>query len=215
MPPRSSPVPELLRLYALAATGEHNLARFLDDEPALALELGVSPSTRGDRDDASLALELAPVIGRMKARATRRKEADRVRRAETAARGLKATAVHEAGRVVIEADVLLGDALADPKKKYIGLETGGEQAMLFRRSTLLAARMNLRIFLDLGAFVDAEGLHFVWRAGRGRLNLRPQALEREADVLVVDLRRPEPVRRVERRQRAPALLGDIVAELGL
>ncbi len=65
MPPRSSPVPELLRLYALAAPGEHNLARFLDDEPALALELGVSPSTRGDRDDASLALELAPGIGRM------------------------------------------------------------------------------------------------------------------------------------------------------
>lgn len=64
MPPRpSNTTRELLTLYARAGHGEHNIGAFFRDHPELAAGLGVLDL---DRDDADLALQLAPTIGKYK-----------------------------------------------------------------------------------------------------------------------------------------------------
>lgn len=208
----SNATKELLRLYALAAPGEYNLPKFLQEHPELRSELGVALD--GERDDAGLALELAPVIGRLRQRAASVQAAERAERAEAAARRLSASAVHRDGRVEFDADVLLGDLLADSGRKYVGVELDGARVLVLR-STLAKARACLRIHLDLAGFADEAGLHLVWRAGRGGLNLRPQQQERGAGVLLVDLRRPRLHVARERTRQAPRILGDILGELGL
>ena len=208
----NSATKELLRLYALAATGEYNLTRFFDDHPDVRTDLGVALDP--ERDDAALGLELAPVVGRLRHRTASVRAAEQAQRAEAAARRLSATAVHRDGRVEFDADVLLGDLLADAGKKYIGIELDGARVLVLR-STLTRARACLRIHLDLAGYADPAGLHLVWRAGRGGLNLRPQVEERGAGVLLVDLRRPRLHAARERAHQPPAILGDILGELGL
>lgn len=208
----SSATKELLRLYALAAPGEYNITRFLDDHPEVREELGVSLDP--ERDDAGLSLELAPVIGHLRRRGASVQAAERAQRAEAAARRLSATSVHREGRVEFDADVVLRDLLADSGKKYIGLQLDGARVLILR-STLTRARACLRIHLDVAGYADAAGLHLVWRAGRGGLNLRPQVEERGAGVLLVDLRRPRLHVVRERAQQPPAILGAILGELGL
>ena len=208
----SSATKELVRLYALAAPGEYNLAKFLQEHPELCSELGVA--LEGERDDAALGLELAPVIGRLRHRAASIHAAERAERADAAARRLSASAVHRDGRVEFDADVLLGDLLADGGRKYIGVELDGARVLILR-STLAKARACLRIHIDLAGFADEVGLHLVWRGGRGGLNLRPQQQERGAAVLLVDLRRPRLYVARERTRQAPTILGDILGELGL
>ena len=208
----SSATKELLRLYALAAPEECNLSKFFEGHPELRRELGVSLDENSD--DAARGLDLAPVIGRLRHRAASVQAAERAERAEAAARRLSASAVHRDGRVELDADVLLGDLLADSGKKYLGVELDGARVLVLR-STLAKARACLRIHLDLAGFADEAGLHLAWRGGRGRLNLRPQQLERGAGVLLVDLRRPRFQVVRERRPAPPAILGDILGELGL
>lgn len=208
----SSATKELLRLYALAAPGENNLARFLADHPDVLSDLGVLVDL--ERDDAALGLELAPVIGRLRHRVASVQAAERAQRAEAAARRLSATSVHRDDRVELDTDVLLGDLHADAGKKYIGLHLDGARVLILR-STLSRARACLRIHLDLAGYADPAGLHLAWRAGRGGLNLRPQVEERGAGVLLVDLRRPRLHVARDPAQQAPAILGHILGELGL
>jgi hypothetical protein len=203
---------ELLRLYVLAAPGEYNLPKFFEEHPELRSELGVALD--GERDDAALGLELAPVIGRLRHRAASVQAAERVERAAAAARRLSASAVYRDRHVEFDAGVLLGDLLADSGKKYIGVELDGARVLVLR-SILARARACLRIHLDLAGFADEAGLHLVWRGGRGGLNLRPQQQERGAGVLLVDLRRPCLYVARERTRQAPTILGDILGELGL
>lgn len=209
-PPPSRATRELLRCYALAAPGEHNLARLLHDQPDLAAGLGVVLDL--DRDDAELALQIAPAVGRLKRLTARAHASDRTESAAAAAATLSRTARQGCDRVEVDADLLLGDLLADNEKKYVAFEVVTARVSVHRH-VLVRARPCLRGFLDLAAFVDERGVHFAWRAGRGGLHLRPQIVERGAEVLLVDLLPPREPTRVCRP--APALLADVLAELGL
>lgn len=197
-------------MYSLASPGEYNLAQYFREHPDLAARVGVAVDT--ERDDAELALEIAPAIGRFKRTTARLRAGDRAERAGNAARRLSATAGHQYDRVELDADILLGDLLADPEKNYVAFDLESVRVAVHRHA-LARARSGLRNFLDLAAYVDERGLHFAWRAGRGGLNLRPQVQERAAEVLVVDLRRELRSRRVYRP--APVLLADVLADLGL
>jgi hypothetical protein len=208
MPPRpSSTTRELLALYSRAGHGENNLGVFLREHSELLARLDVRLDL--SQDDAALALALAPFIGRYKKDLASANMAERGDLAERAAGQLAASARHEWNRVVLDVDVLLGDVLAGPHK-YIGLELQTGRVSVLRH-VLVKARSALRRFLDVGAYADARGLHLVWRAGRGGLNLLPQREERGAATLVVRLR-PAPAMR--KASGDPTLLGDLLVELG-
>lgn len=198
----------LLALYARASHDEFNIGAFLREHPELLARLG--PSIDLAQDDAALALALAPAVGRHKAYTTRANLAERAARADRAAAQLVASARHERDRVVLDVDLLFGDLLAG-RQKYIALDLGPARIPVLRH-VLVRARGALRGFLDLSAFVDEGGLHLVWRAGRGGLNLRPQPEERGASALHVDLRPRMPMRRAS---GSPVPLGDVLVELGL
>lgn len=210
MPPRpSNTTRELLTLYARAGRGEHNIGAFFRDHPELAAGLGVRDL---ERDDADLALRLAPTIGKYKRRLALEQAGERVARAERAARELASSARHRLDGVELEPAILLGELLADSSKKYIVFELTGRRVSL-PRHLLLRTRVALRPFLDVTAHIEEQGLHLAWRHGRGGLNLRPQLEERGAAVLVVDLRTP--ARRTSPVERAgPVLLVEVLASLG-
>ena len=208
MSPRpSSTTRELLRLYSLAARGEYNLTQFLADRPELVAHLGVPLDL--ERDDAEVALQLASAVGRYKRRAARLKATEHIERVTCAVRQIVATSRRRADRLEIDADLLLGDLLADSSKKYISFELPGARVPIARIS-LAKARAPLRNFIDLGAYIDESGVHLRWRGGCGGLNLRPQVEERGAEVLHVDLRPVPPVRRLLPR---PVLLADVLPTL--
>lgn len=208
MSPRpSSTTRELVALYSRAGHGEHNLGAFLRERPELVARLGRLDL---ECDDADLALQLAPAIGRYKRTTAGAHSDERASRAAAAAQHLTASAVHHADRVELEPRVLLGELLAG-SQKYISLELTTTPVWLHRQ-TLLRAKTALRPFRDLNSFVDERGLHLRWRAGRGGLNLGPQAAERGVSVLHVDLR---PVSRLRGlRQSPPVLLADVLTDLG-
>ena len=210
MPPRPSRATrELLALYARAGRDEYNIGAFLRERPELVAHLGVPLDL--ERDDADLALQLAPAVGRYKRRAAHLRTGEQEQRTAAAVRQMIASARRRADGIELDADVLLGDLLADNRKKYICFELPSARVPIFRRD-LAKARGALRMFIDVAASVDDRGLHLRWRAGRGGLNFRPQVEEREAEVLHVDLRPAPPVRRTLPR---PVRLADVLAELGL
>lgn len=204
----SSTTRTLLRLYKIAARGENNLGVFLKEHPEVVAALGVAIDL--ERDDAELALQLAPGIGRYKRRSAQAHEQERSVRAEEGARRLALRGRRQWDRIEIDPELLLGDVLADGGKQYISFELDTCRIPIPMR-LLAKARTTLRIFLDLAAYLDERGLHFVWRGGRGGLNLKPQVEERGADVLLVDLRRAHARPTV----RQPVLLADVLSELGL
>ena len=211
MPPRpSSAARELLTLYSRAGHGEYNIGAFLRERPDLAARLGLLDR---DGDDADLALQLAPAIGKCKRRVARDRVEERGARAERAAQELAASAQHRLGRVEVDPAILLGDLLADGSKKYVAFELTGVRVVMLR-FLLLRARAALRGFSDVAACIDERGLHLTWRHGRGGLNLRTQLEERRAAVLVVDLRAPAR-RTSEAGPPGPMLLAEVLASLGV
>lgn len=196
-------------MYSLAAPGEYNLALFLAERPELVAHLGVHLDLQ--RDDAEVALQLAPAIGRYKTRAVHIHAGERAERAAAAARQLIATSRQRADWFEIDAELLLGDLLADNSKKYLSFELPGARVPVLR-CALTKARVLLRSFIEVAAYADERGLHLRWRGGHGGLNFRPQVEERGAAVLHVDLRPLPPVRRLLPR---PVLLADVLADLGL
>ncbi|MBX3203584.1 MAG: hypothetical protein KF764_00885 [Labilithrix sp.] len=195
-------------MYSRADRGEHNIGAFLRERPELVARLGLLDL---DRDDADLALQLAPAIGQYKRRVARDQAGERGARAELAARALAASARRRLERVELDPALLLGDLLADGSRKFIGFELTGVRLVMLRHM-LIRARGALRGFPDVAAHVNEQGLHLTWRGGRGGLNLRPQAEERGAAVLHVDLR---PARRSPRADRSgPVLLAEVLANLG-
>ena len=210
MPPRrSSEARELLGLYARARHGEHNIGAFLRERPELVARLGLVDL---DRDDANLALQIAPAIGRYKRRLALDQAGERGARAEKAARALVASARRRLDRVELDPAILLGDLLVDAEKKHIGFELPGVRVVMARQ-LLLRSRAALRPFPDVAACIDQTGLHLTWRTGRGGLNLRPQLEERGAPILLVDLRAPTG-RTSEVRRPGPVLLAEVLASLG-
>ncbi len=209
MPSRPSSTPrELLTLYARAGRGEYNIGAFLREHPELAARLG---GLDLERDDADLALQLAPAIGQYKRHVAHDQAGERGARAERAARALAGSARHRLERVELDPAILLGDLLADGSKKYIGFELTGVRVVVARQ-LLLRARMALRPFPDVTATIDEKGLRLGWRGGRGGLHFRPQLEERGAAVLLVDLR--VPVQRRSPARSGPVLLAEVLANLG-
>lgn len=196
-------------MYCLASRGEFNLAQFLANEPELVAHLGLPVDVTGD--DAELALQLAPAVGRYKRRTARLRAGELAQRAADAALRLVSTSRRRAEWIELDAEILLGDLLADGGMKYVAFELPRARVLLLR-GTLLKVRAPLRNFIDLAAYVDEHGLHFRWHGGRGGLNFRPRNEERGAEVLLVDLRPAIPVRAMLPR---PLLLADVLTELGL
>lgn len=196
-------------MYARAGHGEHNIGAFLRERPKLAARLGLVDL---DRDDADLALQLAPSVGKYKRHVARDHAGERGARAEKAARALAASARHRLEQVDLDPAIVLGDLLADGTKKYVGFELTGVRVVM-ARLLLFRARAALRPFPDVSACIDERGLHLTWRSGRGGLNLRPQLEEHGAATLLVDLRAAAG-RTSGARRPGPVLLAEVLASLG-
>jgi hypothetical protein len=104
-----------------------------------------------------------------------------------------------------------GDLLADRERKYIAFK-GEDFTVPIERDTLARAAMVRRIYIDVAACGDADGLHVRWRGGRGGYNWKPRfvaPVDRER-VLTVDLLAPA---RAARR-RPGAWLAELLREMG-
>ena len=158
------------------------------------------------------------VAPRVRARLARRREHDQERErqedAEVAGRAAAAlgTTVRWTERgAVLDTDLLLRDVLADRDKKYITF-TGPDFTTAIERETLARTASLRRVFIDVAACVDADGLHVRWRGGRGGFNWKPRfvaPVDRDR-VLTVDLRAPA-------RAAVPrpgAWLGELLLEMG-
>ena len=88
---------------------------------------------------------------------------------------------------VLDVELVLGDLLAGADK-FVRFETPHNKVVI-ASDVLRRARILPRLFIDLVSFLDLDGLHFRWKAGRGALNLYPQKVE-PTTALVVTLAMP-------------------------
>jgi hypothetical protein len=209
------PLRELQQLLRVAEEGAHDLGAFLSTHAEeLAPALGSSP------DDLRAAAELPDevVARRVKARLAARRELDQKQKAQDDAEVARRAASALGGTVrwteqgaVLDVDLLLGDALADHSKRYIEF-TGPDFTTAIERGLLARTALVQRLFIDVAAYLDAEGLHVRWRGGRGGYNWRARfvAPADRAHVLTVELR--PPVRAVV--PRPGAWLGELLMEMG-
>ncbi len=214
-PARHDPLRELVQLLRVTEEGAHDLGAFLAghaDEVAPAL--GSTP------DDLRASIDLPDelVARRVTARLAARREIDQKQKsqegAEVAMRAaitLGRTVRWTAQGAVLDVDLLLGDVLADRAMKYLEF-TGAEFTTAIERSTLAQTGLVRRLFIDVAAYVDADGLHVRWRGGRGGYNWRTRfvAPVDRPHVLTVELR--PPVRAAV--TRPGAWLGELLQEMG-
>jgi hypothetical protein len=214
-PTRHDPLRELIQLLRVPEEGACNLGAFLfahADE--LAIALGSSPEDL--RASADMPDEV--VVPRLRARLARRREMDReraaledtelaVRAATTLGRTVRWT---ERG-AVLDTDLLLGDVLADREKKYIAF-TGPDFTTAIERDTLTRTASLRRMYIDVAACVDAEGIHVRWRGGRGGYNWKPQVVVPADRTRVLTVELQPPVRAA--LPRPGAWLGELLQEMG-
>ena len=112
---------------------------------------------------------------------------------------------------VLDTDLLLGDVLVDREKKYVTFK-GEDFTVAVERDTLARAAMVRRIYLDVAACVDADGLHVRWRGGRGGYNWKPRFVAPADRERVLTVALPPLVRAAV--PRPGAWLGDLLVELG-
>ena len=112
---------------------------------------------------------------------------------------------------MLDTDLLLGDVLADRQRKYIAFN-GEAFTVAVERDTLARAAMVRRIYLDVAACVDADGLHVRWRGGRGGYNWKPRFVAPADRERVLTVALPPLVRAAV--PRPGAWLGDLLVELG-
>ena len=214
-PSRRDPLRELLQLLRVPEEGACNLGAFLAaNADALAPALGSSPEDL----QASVEMPDEVVAPRVKARLARRRELDQERdRQEDAEVATRAAAT--LGRTVrwteqgavLDTDLLLGDVLVDREKKYVTFK-GEDFTVAVERDTLARAAMVRRIYLDVAACVDADGLHVRWRGGRGGYNWKPRFVAPADRERVLTVALPPLVRAAV--PRPGAWLGDLLVELG-
>lgn len=157
------------------------------------------------------------VVGRLRSRIDRAVVAQRQQRLEEGARRAERAAL-VVGRTarwfelgaVLDIELVLGDLLADPKRKHVafGLPTG--DAVVVEACLLRRARMLRRTFIDATCFAASDGFHFRWRGGRGVLRLAPQRVSPGDKQAALFVPIPAPM-----RERQPALLGLVLEHLGL
>jgi hypothetical protein len=200
-----SPEPDSTNLGEYLAANAEALAPFLHATPANLR------STAALRDE-----DVAPGLRQRLAGISRSVEEERrARSRERAARAavtLGRSARWTERGAVLDVELLLRDLLADRTRKYITFTRVGGAAVTVRRDTLARVASLRRLHIDLVAFVDADGLHFRWKGGRGGYNWKPQIIPAaHADrVLTVTLRPAHPVSAPARRG---AWLGEILRRM--
>jgi hypothetical protein len=128
----------------------------------------------------------------------------------------------DGARVVLDPRIVLGRSLlADRSRRYVRFDAEDFPAVAVRRDKLAQAARALT-FKDMACSIDARGLRFTWRGGRGRLLLTNQEVElRHRDtVLHVVMAKPcptsLPVRATTPRQeRAGSWAPDFFGELSV
>ncbi len=212
---------ELVRLARVPEEGGHNVGPHLAEHAnELAPVLGTTAKDL-ERGAAMTDEEIVPRLRAGLQHILAGRQEERARRAEEAANvaiGRLAGSVRwEEGRAILDERVLFSRDLWATRPKHAVLITDAFEVAV-RRDLVIFARIALSGFLDTVAWVDSTGLHLRWRGGRGKLKLYPQKLkahEREA-ALVIAL--PAPYRALPpaavRPTRQPALLHDVLAELG-
>lgn len=200
-----SPEPDSTNLGEYLAANAEALAPFLHATPANLR------STAALRDE-----DVAPGLRQRLAGISRSVEENRrTRSRERAARAavtLGATARWTEHRAVLDVELLLRDLLADRTKKYVAFTSVGSAAVTIRRDTLVRVAALRRLHVDLVAFVDADGLHFRWKGGRGGYNWKPQVVPavHAGRVLTIRLRPAHPASIPARRG---AWLGEILRHM--
>jgi hypothetical protein len=180
--------------------GSYNLTDYLREHGA-ELELEDLVHVRQtDEVVAPVVLTRLEQLRRAEHHALYRTETERVREVQRSARW-------QAEQVVLLPQALFRLISGMNGKKYIRF-VGPKLDVAISRGPIARAGVALRAFNDVGALIDADGLHFSWRGGRGRLNFYPQPLRQPGDVLVVHL--PSPTT----RRSVSVLLGEVLAELG-
>jgi hypothetical protein len=213
---------ELVRLARVPEEGAYNLGAHLAEH---ANELAPVLGTTAKDLESSAALTDEAIVPRLRARlqsVLARREEERLRGAEEVARvaieRLAASVRWEDGRAHMDERLLFSRDLWATRSKH-AVFVGEDFETAARRDLLLIARAALAGFLDTLAWVDRDGLHLRWRGNHGRLKFHPQVLtpSDRARALVIAL--PAPTRVAEtqgvRPSRRPALLHDVLAEIGL
>ncbi len=149
------------------------------------------------------------------------RQEERARRAEeqvNVAIGRLAGSVRwEDGRAILDERVLFSRDLWATRPKHAVLIADTFEVAV-RRDHLTLTRLAVSGFLDTVAWVDSAGLHLRWRGGRGNLKLYPQKLKAHERAAALVIALPAPYRALPpasvRPARQPALLHDVLAELG-
>jgi hypothetical protein len=183
---------ELVLLARVAEPGSNNLGEFVAnhaDELAQALDVDAHRLALARAlDDEELLPRILQLLERARRRSTQEDLDRRRERSIAAAERLGQTVRWTELGAELDVDLLLGEVLADRTPRLVSFEGEG-LAVAIPRQVIAATRLVARQHLDVGAFVDEHGLHFRWRAGRGRYNWRPQSLRPglESRVLTVPL----------------------------
>lgn len=188
----------------------------------LAGSLGLAPGDLSQLlalDGAELASRLRVLIREHQAEGRARRARLLKTRAESAARRLADSAEPVDRRVQLTVSLLLGELLHHPTAKFIGFELPGVEPIYIAKSKLREVARTFRR-VEVTAYLDASGLHFRWRGGRGGLDLcsrivsasdRPHVLRVTWRSAVAPL--PPRTREVAQPRRG-AWLGEVLAELG-
>jgi hypothetical protein len=203
---RRSSLAELERVLRALQPGSHNLGHYLAaHSDQLSLLLGVdADQLRGlaRQSDEEAAPRIHELLQRRAETSALRHQAARREATMGAAQQLAATALWQANAVSLDVTHLLGGLLADPNSKYIGFISPAFEVHLPRKKLVEAAHVLPRQYTDLVSWVDAAGLHFRWRRGRGGLTFYPQSVpaSEASQVLLVNI--PAPA--VEKPRPTPA-----------
>ena len=170
---------ELAQLVRLAEPEGHNLGGFVAGH---AGELAPLLQSTEHELQAAVHEPDSALVDRLRARLDLALERDRqhrcqhgLDRAHRAALELGRTARWFERGVILDVDLLLGPLANGAVAKHAAFALP-EATLVFEAAVLRRARILPRTFLDVAVFVDAEGIHFRWKAGRGAVNLKPQSV---------------------------------------
>jgi len=205
---------ELAVLARAPEADSYNVGTFVAEH---AVELAPLLGTTETDLEAAAAHADVVVVHRLGSRIGRAVEGQRqqrldegARRAERAALIVGRTARWFELGAVLDIELVLGDLLADSKRKHVAFSLPAADTVVVEARLLRRARVLRRIFIDATCFVARDGFHFRWRGGRGALRFSPlhvSATDRQNALLVTIPPRM--------RERQPELLGLVLEHLGL
>lgn len=218
----ADPLRQLARLARVADPGGRNIGPYLKQHAAAlarALDVPELDLLAAAREpDEILAPKVQLALRRLQdARHAARSGQDTARVVESA-RQLELRAQWQAGAVLLEPALLLGDLLADQQRAHVLFALHDGTAVAVQRRDLAACARVVGRRGDLTTFVDAAGLHLRWSGGRGGLNWYPRPLtapERER-ALLLELPGPQlPMAPARAKARPRSWTWDVMADLGL